>query len=38
MFTNYRNLDIFDYICAQNKHHYEHNNKIQGVYLCNIYE
>ena len=34
MFINHPILDIFDYICTHNKHHYEHTNKIQGVYLA----
>lgn len=38
MFKNHRILDIFDYICTHNKHHYEHTNKIQGVYMaCEYY-
>lgn len=34
MFKNHHFLNIFDYFCTHNKHHHEHTNKIQGVYLA----
>ena len=34
MFKNHHILDLFDYICTDNMHHYEHTNKIKGVHLA----